>query len=84
MEPSDFFRRLPEVSTDRKDRVRFRTAGEGSQSQRAVRVQAFYRISQDRDNKIVILPGTAGEFIPVIDFQTFGNVADSDIWSQGS
>jgi hypothetical protein len=27
-------------------------------------VDAFYRISQDRANKIVILTGTGGEFIP--------------------
>ena len=27
-------------------------------------VEAFYRISQDRANKIVILTGAAGEFIP--------------------
>jgi enoyl-CoA hydratase/carnithine racemase len=45
-------------------------------------VEAFYRIAQDRANKIVILTGTAGEFIPGIDFSTFGNVADPEIWSQ--
>ncbi|HYZ84928.1 MAG TPA: enoyl-CoA hydratase/isomerase family protein [Bryobacteraceae bacterium] len=45
-------------------------------------VDAFYRIAQDRANKIVILTGTAGEFIPSIDFSSFGNVADSEIWSQ--
>ena len=33
-------------------------------------------------NKIVILRGTGGEFIPGIDFTSFGNVADPDIWSQ--
>ena len=31
-------------------------------------VEAFYRISQDRENKIVILTGAGGEFIPAIDF----------------
>ena len=31
-------------------------------------VDAFYRISQDRANKIVILTGTGGEFILGIDF----------------
>ena len=36
-------------------------------------VDAFYRISQDRANKIVILTGAGGEFIPGIDFSTFGN-----------
>src|SRR5580700_6321804 len=45
-------------------------------------VEAFYRISQDRDNKIVILTGTGGEFIPGIDFSSFGNVADPGVWSQ--
>lgn len=45
-------------------------------------VEAFYRISQDRENKIVILTGTAGEFIPGIDFSSFGNVADPTVWSQ--
>ncbi len=45
-------------------------------------VDAFYRIAQDRANKIVILTGTGGEFIPGIDFASFGNVADPDVWSQ--
>lgn len=45
-------------------------------------VDAFYRMSQDRDNKIVILTGTGGEFIPGIDFSSFGNVADPGVWSQ--
>jgi enoyl-CoA hydratase/carnithine racemase len=45
-------------------------------------VDAFYRIAQDRANKIVVLTGTGGEFIPEIDFASFGNVADPDVWSQ--
>src|SRR6201998_2912021 len=45
-------------------------------------VEAFYRISQDRDNKIVIVTGAGGEFIPGIDFSSFGNVADPGVWSQ--
>jgi enoyl-CoA hydratase/carnithine racemase len=45
-------------------------------------VDAFYRIAQDRANKIVILTGAGGEFIPSIDFGSFGNVADPDVWSQ--
>jgi enoyl-CoA hydratase/carnithine racemase len=45
-------------------------------------VDAFYRIAQDRANKIVILTGAGGEFIPDIDFSTFGNVADPGVWSQ--
>jgi enoyl-CoA hydratase/carnithine racemase len=45
-------------------------------------VDAFYRIGQDRENKIVILTGAGGEFIPEIDFSSFGNVADPGVWSQ--
>jgi enoyl-CoA hydratase/carnithine racemase len=45
-------------------------------------VEAFYRISQDRSNKIVILTGAGGDFITGVDFPSFGNVADPDIWSQ--
>jgi enoyl-CoA hydratase/carnithine racemase len=45
-------------------------------------VDAFYRISQDRANKVVILTGAGGEFIPAIDFSSFGNVADPAVWSQ--
>src|SRR6201997_2498143 len=45
-------------------------------------VDAFYRISQDRANKIVILTGAGGDFIPGIDFASFGNVADPGVWSQ--
>src|SRR5437660_1362005 len=45
-------------------------------------VDAFYRIAQDRANKIVILTGAGGDFIPDIDFPSFGNVADPDVWSQ--
>src|SRR5712672_4478940 len=45
-------------------------------------VDAFYRIAQDRENKIVILTGAGGEIIPEIDFSSFGNVADPDVWCQ--
>jgi len=45
-------------------------------------VDAFYRIAQDRANKIVIITGTAGQFIPGIDFASFGDVADPSVWSQ--
>ena len=45
-------------------------------------VEAFYRISQDRENKIVILTGAGGEFIPAIDFSSFGNVANPGVWGQ--
>src|SRR5947208_15603151 len=45
-------------------------------------VDAFYRIAQDRGNKIVILTGAGGEFIPEIDFSSFGNRADPGAWRQ--
>src|ERR1700745_91212 len=45
-------------------------------------VEAFYRISQDRENKIVILTGAGGGFIPGIDFSSFGHVAGPSVWSQ--
>src|SRR5260221_1633320 len=45
-------------------------------------VDAFYRIAQDRANKIVILTGAGGDFIPEIDFSSFGNVSDPGVWSQ--
>jgi enoyl-CoA hydratase/carnithine racemase len=44
-------------------------------------VDAFYRISQDRANKIVILTG-AGGFITDVDWSSFGDVADPGVWSQ--
>lgn len=43
--------------------------------------EAFYRIAQDRENQIVILTG-AGDYMAQIDFSTFGNVGDPDVWSQ--
>src|SRR2546421_13129874 len=45
-------------------------------------VDAFYRIAQDRANKIVILTGAGGEVISEIDFSSFGNVADPGVWGQ--
>ena len=45
-------------------------------------VDAFYRIAQDRANKIVILTGAGGEFITDVDWSSFGDVADPDVWSQ--
>src|SRR3989442_4555984 len=52
-------------------------------------VDAFYRIAQDRENKIVILTGAGGAFIPEIAFLSFGNIADprvsshaADRWAQ--
>jgi enoyl-CoA hydratase/carnithine racemase len=45
-------------------------------------VDAFYRIAQDRANKMVILTGAAGEFITDVDWSSFGDVADPSVWSQ--
>ena len=45
-------------------------------------VDAFYRIAQDRANKIVILTGAGGEFITAVDWSSFGDVADPGVWSQ--
>jgi enoyl-CoA hydratase/carnithine racemase len=45
-------------------------------------VDAFYRISQDRANKIVILTGAGREFITDVDWSSFGDVADPGVWSQ--
>ncbi|SAL32728.1 6-oxocamphor hydrolase [Caballeronia udeis] len=45
-------------------------------------VDAFYRISQDRANKIVILTGTGGDFMTGVDWASFKDVSDPDVWSQ--
>jgi enoyl-CoA hydratase/carnithine racemase len=45
-------------------------------------VDAFYRIAQDRANKIAIFTGAGGEFIPDVDWSSFGDVADPGVWSQ--
>src|SRR6202451_1054636 len=45
-------------------------------------VDAFYRIGQERGNKIVILTGAGGEFITDVDWSSFGDVADPRVWSQ--
>src|ERR1700727_1125691 len=45
-------------------------------------VEAFYRISQDRANKIVILTGAGGDFITDVDWSSWGNPGDPGVWSQ--
>ena len=45
-------------------------------------VDAFYRISQDRANKIVILTGAGGDFITGVEWPSFGDVSDPGVWSQ--
>jgi enoyl-CoA hydratase/carnithine racemase len=45
-------------------------------------VDAFYRISQDRANKIVILTGAGGEFITDVKWSSWSDVSDPGVWSQ--
>ena len=45
-------------------------------------VDAFYRIAQDRANKIVILTGAGGDFITGVDWPSFGDVSNPEVWSQ--
>ena len=45
-------------------------------------VDASYEVSRDRANTVVILTGMGGEFIPGIDFGSFGGVSDPDMWSK--
>jgi enoyl-CoA hydratase/carnithine racemase len=45
-------------------------------------VDAFYRISQDRGNKIVILTGAGGDFMVGVDWSSFKDVSDPGVWSQ--
>lgn len=45
-------------------------------------VDAFYRISQDRGNKVVILTGAGGDFMVGVDWSSFKDVSDPGAWSQ--
>jgi len=45
-------------------------------------VDKFYDVARDRGNKVVILTGAGGDFIPGIDFNSFGDVSDPDVWSK--
>jgi enoyl-CoA hydratase/carnithine racemase len=45
-------------------------------------VDAFYDVARDRENKVVILTGAGGDFMPGIDFSSFGDVSDPDVWSK--
>jgi enoyl-CoA hydratase/carnithine racemase len=45
-------------------------------------VDAFYEVARDRANSVVILTGAGGDFIPGIDFSSFGDVSDPDVWSK--
>src|SRR5258708_19600635 len=42
-------------------------------------VDAFYRIGQDRANKIVIVTGAGGDFIIDVDWSSFGEVSDPEL-----
>src|SRR5258707_8559339 len=45
-------------------------------------VDAFYRIAQDRANKIVILTGAGGGVITDVDWSSFCDVTDPRVWGQ--
>jgi enoyl-CoA hydratase/carnithine racemase len=45
-------------------------------------VDAFYRVGQDRENKIVIITGAGGEFIGDVEWPSFGDVSDPGVWSR--
>ena len=45
-------------------------------------VDAFYDIGRDRDNRVVILTGAGGDWRGDIDFGSFGNVGDPDVWAK--
>jgi enoyl-CoA hydratase/carnithine racemase len=45
-------------------------------------VDAFYAISRDRDNAVVILTGTGDEWIAQIDFSSLGDVTNPRVWDQ--
>ena len=45
-------------------------------------VDAFYDIGRDRGNKVVILTGKGGQWMADIDFPSFGDVSDPDVWSK--
>jgi enoyl-CoA hydratase/carnithine racemase len=45
-------------------------------------VDAFYRIGQDRANKIVIITGAGGDFIGDVEWPSFGDVSDPEVWSR--
>ncbi|MBD2771561.1 enoyl-CoA hydratase/isomerase family protein [Iningainema tapete] len=45
-------------------------------------VDAFYDISRDRDNRVVILTGTGDSWIAEIDFQSLGDVTNPREWDK--
>ena len=86
---SDYFTRYHNLKLTRDDKgvliAEFHSSGGSSimtAQDHTEYVDALYRIAQDRANKIVILTGTGGEFITDVDWSSFGDVADPDVWSQ--
>lgn len=45
-------------------------------------VDAFYDIARDRGNRVVILTGSGEDWMPGIDFKSFGDVTDARHWSE--
>lgn len=45
-------------------------------------VDAFYAISRDRENSVVILTGTGNEWIAQIDFASLGDITNPRVWDQ--
>jgi enoyl-CoA hydratase/carnithine racemase len=43
---------------------------------------AFYAIGRDRANKVVILTGAGGDWVPAVDCGSFGPVDDPNVWAQ--
>jgi enoyl-CoA hydratase/carnithine racemase len=43
---------------------------------------AFAAIGADRANRAVILTGAGGDWLPAVDFASFGDVSDPDVWSK--
>ena len=45
-------------------------------------VDAFYEIGRDRGNRVVILTGAGGEWMRGIDFASFGDVGNPEVWAK--
>ena len=44
--------------------------------------EAFYRIGRDRENRVVIFTGAGKDFIPAIDFGSFGDITVAKNWAK--
>ena len=85
----DYFTATPGLSMERDDRgvltVTFGEDGRGlvfTAGHHTAFTRAFYEIGQDRENKVVILTGGPEGTITGIDFASFGDVSDPDVWSR--